>query len=107
MALTAPCPRHGTKPVGVTRAATLTAANAGDEWNAAASGTLGAWSFGFDSNPTAALRYNDYDGASDDRRNIDYCTLLYGGQYPMRCPPPRPAHRHHATGWHHQRATSS
>ena len=49
-----------TKPVGVTRVADLTAANAGDEWNAAASGTLGAWSFGFGQPP--ALVYNDYDG---------------------------------------------
>ena len=36
----------GPLPQGVTRAAQLTAANAGTSWNAAANDTLGAWDFG-------------------------------------------------------------
>ena len=59
-----------TKPTGVTRSTDLTAANAGDEWNAATSRTLGAWSFGFGQSP--ALVYNDYDGAD----GTDYCLLF-------------------------------
>ena len=43
--------------------------NAGDEWNAAASGTLGAWNFG-DANQPPALVYNDYDGTSS---GTDHC----------------------------------
>ena len=64
-----------------TMAAALTAgaaavdnANAGNAWNAAASGTLGAWGFG-DSNQPPALRYNDYDG---DGMGTDYCSTTDG-----------------------------
>ncbi len=50
----------GTPPEGVSRAAQLTAANAGTAWNAADSYTLGAWDFGTGSQ-IPALKYADYD----------------------------------------------
>ncbi len=50
----------GTPPEGVSRAAQLTAANAGTAWNAADSYTFGAWDFGTGSQ-IPALKYADYD----------------------------------------------
>ena len=76
--------RSGTDKVPSTNTATsataLTAGtagannHAGDEWNDADLGTLGAWDFS-DSNQPPAILYNDYDGtpAVDD---IDYCDLF-------------------------------
>ena len=58
-----------------TSAATLTLANAGAAWNFLSRGNLGAWDFG-DSNQLPALRYDDYDGTSDDDDNIDHCALF-------------------------------
>ena len=55
-----------------------TGTQAGDEWNAAASGTLGAWSFG-DANQPPALLYNDYDGHDN---GIDYCALFTAANTP-------------------------
>ena len=65
--------------------------NAGGVWNTGADGTLNAWDFG-DANQPPALLYNDYDGAG----GVDYCAPLYGSQYPLRYPHPRPAGGHHA-----------
>ena len=80
-----------TKPVGVTRVTDLTAANAGDQWNAAASGTLGAWDLG-DSNQPPALLYSDYDGSDIDCArfavlNIQ-CGTLIPGQRTATTPQP-------------------
>ena len=50
-----------TKPQGVSTAAELTAANAGDAWDSADSNTLGAWNFGTDAQ-IPVLNYADYDG---------------------------------------------
>ena len=44
------------------------------QWNAATSGTLGAWDFG-DSNQLPALRYDDYDGTGT---GTDYCGSTAG-----------------------------
>ena len=49
-----------TKTQGVSTAAQLTAANAGDAWDSADSNTLGAWNFVNGVNPV--LNYADYDG---------------------------------------------
>ena len=50
------------RPPGVSAAAGLTAANAGDSWDALDNNTLGAWDFGTEVQ-IPALRYADYDGA--------------------------------------------
>ncbi len=60
------------KPVGVSSATDLTAENAGNSWNSASSGTLGAWDFG-DSSQPPALVFNDYDG---DSTGTDYAALF-------------------------------
>ena len=52
--------------------------NAGDEWNQATSGTLGAWDFG-DANQLPALLYNDYDGTGS---GTDYCALFVAANIP-------------------------
>ena len=71
----------------VTRAAALTAGtaamdntHAGDEWNQASSGTLGAWDFG-NANQPPALLYNDYDG-TPATNDIDHCTLFAAANTP-------------------------
>ena len=51
----------------------LTAANAGEQWNAAASGTLGAWSFGFGQSPRPAS-ITTTTVPADDQHDIDHCT---------------------------------
>ena len=61
----------GSPPGGITHAVGLNATNAGDEWDADTSGTLGAWDFGGDNQPPA-LFYSDYDGTLDTN-DINYC----------------------------------
>ena len=51
------------RPVGVTSAIDLTAANVPASWNAAASLTMGAWDYGT-TVQLPALRFADYDGAT-------------------------------------------
>ena len=74
---------QGAPPEGVTRAAQLTLANAGSSWDAAASGTFGAWDFATDQlNPL--LKYADYDGTGAvfdcSQFPADACGMLLPGQ---------------------------
>ena len=58
------------RPVGVTSAIDLTAANVPASWNAAASLTMGAWDYGT-TVQLPALRFADYDGSGDDYHCAD------------------------------------
>ena len=62
-----PGPDGSDRPNGVMAATDLTAGNAGDDWNSASRGTLGAWSFA--SGQAPALSYADYD----DSGNTFHC----------------------------------
>ena len=55
----------GVPPGGITAAIALTAANAGAQWNVAASDTMDAWDFG-SATQTPAVRFADYDGTGTD-----------------------------------------
>ena len=77
---------QGAPSDGVTRAAQLTLVNAGSSWDAAASGTLGAWDFATDQlNPL--LKYADYDGTGAvfdcSQFPADACGMLLPGQIPV------------------------
>ena len=71
------------QPEGISRAAQLTAANAGSAWNDAGSNTRGAWDFGADSQ-IPALNYADYDGDGPaftcDYFPVGACGTLLPGQ---------------------------
>ena len=58
-------PMAGMPPMILTSANGLTLANAGAQWNDAASLTMDAWDFGTDTQPPA-LKYADYDGDGTD-----------------------------------------
>ena len=68
----------GDAPNGVDSATALTLANAGAQWNDAASDTLNVWDFGSSTQPPA-LRYADYDGADADYDCDMFPATLPGG----------------------------
>ena len=70
---------HGAPPAGgITAATALTAANAGAQWNVAASDTMDAWDFG-SATQTPAVRFADYDGAGTDYDCDMFPATLPGG----------------------------
>ena len=75
-----PTTNTATRATALTAGTAGTNTNVGDEWNAAASGTLNAWNFG-DGNQPPALLYNDYDGTGG-ANDIDYCALFEAANTP-------------------------